>query len=131
MFKLKDKTFTLKEVENAALESDLNLEEYVAEVGLEEEDEEVKTNGVVETDASVTPEEDPASNTDLALDPTSSEFTRENNTPGINYESKVRQINLLENDPEVKDLHDDFNIAIGLNEEEKALFSRVEMKMVR
>ena len=126
MFKLKDKTFTLKEVENAALESDLNLEEYVAEVGLEEEDEEVKTNGVVETDASVTPEEDPASNTDLALDPTSSEFTRENNTPGINYESKVRQINLLENDPEVKDLHDDFNIAIGLNEEEKALFSRVE-----
>ena len=72
MFKFKDKTYSLEDVQLAAEDSNLSLDDYIVKVGIEtDEDNSVKTNGVAETDASVTPEPNTAS----TLDPGSSVST--------------------------------------------------------
>ena len=50
MFKLNGKSFTLDEVEEVATQSNLSVQDYVSQTGLEEEEDEVlfesyKTNG--------------------------------------------------------------------------------------
>ena len=65
MFKFKNKTYTLDDVQSAAKDSNLSLDDYIIKVGIEtEEEKSVKKNGVAETDASVTPEENTASTLD-------------------------------------------------------------------
>src|SRR5210317_367046 len=65
MFKFKDKTYSLEDVQLAAEDSNLSLDDYIVKVGIEtDEDNLVKTNGVAETDASVTPEPNMASTSD-------------------------------------------------------------------
>jgi hypothetical protein len=83
-------------------------------------EEEVKENGVVETDASVTPEPNQASNTDLALDPGSSEFSREN------LDLNLKPTNFLELDPKGKKIVPEFENAIQFSDAENLLFEREE-----
>jgi len=49
MFKFKNKTYTLNDVQSAAEDSNLSLDDYIVKVGIEtDEDDSVKTNGVAD-----------------------------------------------------------------------------------
>lgn len=98
MFKFKDKTYSLEDVQLAAEDSNLSLDDYIVKVGIEtDEDDSVKTNGVAETDASVTPEPNMAS----TLDPGSSVST----------------------DPKTKKLFKKYSNAIVITDEEEVFFN--------
>ena len=98
MFKFKDKTYSLEDVQLAAKDSNLSLDDYIVKVGIEtDEDDSVKTNGVAETDASVTPEENTAS----TLDPGS----------------------LVSTDPKTKELFKKYSNAIVITDEEEVFFN--------
>ena len=70
MYELDGKEYSLEDITAAAEESNLAFEDYIAKAGI------VKENGVAETDASVAPEENTASN----LDPGFSDSTKIDNS---------------------------------------------------
>ena len=70
MYELDGKEYSLEDITAAAEESNLTFEDYIAKAGI------VKENGVAETDASVAPEENTASN----LDPGFSDSTKIDNS---------------------------------------------------
>jgi guanyl-specific ribonuclease Sa len=56
MFELNGEQYSLDQVEEAAKQSNLSLDDYIKEYSIIKLDEEGKTNGVAETGATVTPE---------------------------------------------------------------------------
>ena len=85
MYELDGKKYSLEDITAAAEESNLTFEDYVAKAKI------VKENGVAETDASVTPEENTASTLDpgssVSTDPKtkSEKMTAKFNPKGLNY----------------------------------------------
>ena len=61
MFELNGEQYSLDQVEEAAKQSNLSLDDYIKEYSIIKLDEEGKTNGVAETDATVTPQPEQAS----------------------------------------------------------------------
>ena len=80
------------------------------------EEVEVKEDGVVGTDAPVTPEKDTASNSVAG----SSEFTRDK------LDLDLKPVTLLETDPEGKKFVTDFENAIQFSDAENLLFEKEE-----
>ena len=74
MFELNGEQYSLDQVEEAAKQSNLSLDDYIKEYSIVKLDEEGKTNGVAETGAAVTPTTGPAPETtelesvDISLD---------------------------------------------------------------
>lgn len=55
MFELNGEQYSLEQVQEAAKQSNLSLDDYISEYNITKLDNEGKTNGVAETGATVTP----------------------------------------------------------------------------